>query len=251
MLRSVKIRGFKSIEDASVRLPRLSVLFGPNATGKSNFIDALQLLSLLSSERTISDALSRPIRGYPMEQFTFPSGGLPELIQKPEAFLTLEGDIVPQRGDPLRYRVVLRLEPEKGIVTVADEYFQRLKNRSFEPKGKARIEKEGDHLLVRRLGEAGQPRQELVGLSHTILSDTRNSGNLYPDFDRARQELNSWRIYYLDPRVAMRQPTPPQEVYDIGPLGQNLAPFLYRLKWKEKIFIRITRRFDRRSCMAN
>ncbi len=241
MLKSIKISGFKSLENVSVDLPRLAVLFGPNATGKSNFIDALQLLSRLSSARTVADALSGPIRGYPMEQFTFPDGGLPELLQKSESYLSLEGDLVPQKGDPIRYRIGLRLEPEQGIVTVDEEFLVRLKTRTFEPKGKARIEKEGNHLSIRRLGEAGQPRQEQLPLSHTTLSDTRNSGNFYPDFDRARNELNSWHIYYLDPRVAMRQPTPPQEVYDIGPLGQNLAQFLYRLKWKKELFKSVVR----------
>jgi len=236
MLKSVKIQGFKSLDHVEVKLPRFAVLFGPNATGKSNFIDALQLLSRLSSERTIAEALSEPMRGYPMEQFTIPDGGLPKLFKEPEAFISMQADLLPEKFDPLRYKVVLRLEPEKGNITISDEYLARLSNRTFEPKSLARIEKEGDHLLVRRLAEAGKPRSEQLGLSYPLLSDKRFSGNLYPDFDKARQELNSWRIYYLDPRLAMRRPAAPKEVQDIGPSGENLAPFLYRLKWQKELF---------------
>ena len=44
MLKRVKIQGYKSLEDVEVQLQPLSVFFGPNASGKSNFLDALQLL---------------------------------------------------------------------------------------------------------------------------------------------------------------------------------------------------------------
>ncbi len=45
--------------------------------------------------------------------------------------------------------------------------------------------------------------------NHTLLSDTRLSGNLYPLFDRVRQELRTWRTYYLDPQDAMREAVGP------------------------------------------
>jgi predicted ATPase len=52
----------------------------------------------------------------------------------------------------------------------------------------------------------------------------------YRAIDRVRNELSGWRTYYLDPRVAMRAARPPSEVDDIGVLGQDIAPFLYRLQ---------------------
>ncbi len=240
MLRSVKIHGFKSLDHVEVELPKFAVLFGPNATGKSNFIDALQLLSRLISEKTIAQALE-PMRGYPIEQFTFPVGGLPQLFKEDEVFISIEADLIADKFDPLRYRAILRLEPEKGDINISDEYLARLRKHTFEPKISARIEKEGNNLLVRRLGEAGQPRKEKLRLSYTLLSDKRFSGNLYPDFDKARDELNSWRIYYLDPRNAMRKPASPKEVQDIGLSGEDLAPFLYRLKWHKEKFRAVER----------
>jgi predicted ATPase len=240
MLKSVKIHGFKSLDHVEVELPRFAVLFGPNATGKSNFIDALHLLSRLTSEKTIAQALE-PMRGYPIEQFTFPLGGLPQLFKKKEVFISIEADLIFDKFDPLRYRSVLRLEPEKGDINISDEYLARLRKQNFEPKISARIEKEGENLLVRRLNEAGQPRKEKLGLSYTLLSDKRFSGTLYPDFDKAREELNSWRIYYLDPRSAMRKPASPREVQDIGLSGEDLAPFLYRLKWHKEKFRAVER----------
>ena len=84
--------------------------------------------------------------------------------------------------------------------------------------------------MVRRVGERGQPRHEPVGLHHSVVSNLQFSGEKYPTFDRLRTELSSWRSYYLDPRVAMREAEPPREVNDIGSLGNWIAPFLFRLK---------------------
>jgi predicted ATPase len=67
-------------------------------------------------------------------------------------------------------------------------------------------------------------------LNHTILSDPRLGGQEYRAVERCRRDLERWRIYYLDPRIAMRAARPPREVTDIGVLGENVAPFLYRLK---------------------
>ncbi len=52
MLKQIKIQGYKSLTDVDVRLDSLSVLFWPNAAGKSNFPDALQVLSGMAVSRT-------------------------------------------------------------------------------------------------------------------------------------------------------------------------------------------------------
>lgn len=49
MLKRIRIRGYKSLRNFQLRLPHLAVLFGPNAAGKSNFLDALQLLAKLGN----------------------------------------------------------------------------------------------------------------------------------------------------------------------------------------------------------
>ena len=67
MLKRIRIQGYKSLEDVEVRLSQLVVLFGPNAAGKSNLLDALQLLSKLGTSRTLKEAfrasLSRQATG--------------------------------------------------------------------------------------------------------------------------------------------------------------------------------------------
>ncbi len=74
MLKRVHIKGYKSLADVAVELESLTVLFGPNAAGKSNFLDALQLLSKLGTSRTIKDAFDSPYRGKPLELTRFRHG---------------------------------------------------------------------------------------------------------------------------------------------------------------------------------
>lgn len=228
MLKRLTVQGFKSLAKASISFPRMAVLFGPNAAGKSNLLDAVQVLSRIGTLRTLSDALAEPIRGYPIEAFSFPAGGLQELLGLDRVNFSLEADLKAGR-DSFRYRVEVAIEPGSGRLTVADEYLAQLGAKG-EPKGKPAIEKVVANLHIRRKSKPAHPRQEPLGLNHSLLSDPRLGGVEYRALDRARQELSGWRTYYLDPRVAMRGAQPPSDVSDIGVLGGEIAPFLYRLK---------------------
>ncbi|MCX7866137.1 MAG: AAA family ATPase [Limisphaera sp.] len=228
MLKKLTIRGFKSLADVTIELPRMAVLFGPNAAGKSNLLDAIQALSRIGTLRTLTDALAEPIRGYPVEAFSFPSGGLPALLALSRATFSLEADLSVEK-ERYRYRIEVAIEPASGRLAVSDEYLAHLKSTG-EPWGKPVIEKVDANLHIRRKSKPAHPRQEPVGLNHSILSDPRLGGVEYRALERTRQELSGWRTYYLDPRVAMRAAQPPSDARDIGVLGGEIAPFLYRLK---------------------
>jgi predicted ATPase len=228
MLKSLKVQGFKSLTALEVDFPQLTVLFGPNAAGKSNLLEAVQMLSRLGTSRTLSDAFSGPIRGYPLEAFTFPPGGLPELLRRKEARFTLETTI--EHGeDCYAYRIVVQIQPGSGGLSVQDEYLAKL-GKKGQPKGKPVIEHVDGQLHVRRKSKPAHPRQEPLGLNHALLSDPRLGGEEYRGIEACRTEFDGWRIYYLDPRVAMRSARPPADVQDIGVLGEDIAPYLYRLR---------------------
>src|SRR4030042_2405858 len=93
MLKRIKIQGYKSLVDMEVHLNPLSLLFGPNAAGKSNFLDALQLLSRIATSRTLKEAFEPPYRGKPLESFALVQGGLDELLQRDVAHFSMEVDV--------------------------------------------------------------------------------------------------------------------------------------------------------------
>jgi predicted ATPase len=240
MLERLGVRGFKSLQEVSVEFPRMAVLFGPNAAGKSNLLDAIQALSRIGTQRTLADALSEPIRGYPVEAFSFPEAGLAELLGKPSAWFSIEADLR-RETSAFRYRIEVSISPGSGKLSVADEYLAAL-GKDGTPRQPAAIEQVEGNLRIRRKKESGKPRYEPLGLNYAILSDARLGTPLYQAIEHARQELSGWRTYYLDPRVAMRAAQPPSDVHDIGVLGGEIAPFLYRLRADHpKHFLAISR----------
>ncbi|MEW6137059.1 MAG: ATP-binding protein [Thermodesulfobacteriota bacterium] len=233
MINAISIEGFKSFADVrSLELPRLAVLFGPNTAGKSNFLDAVQALSRIGTSRTLADALQDPIRGYPIETFAFPSGGLPELLSMESAEFKLGASLTVGK-DRYQYSVSVGIVPSTGAVHVRDEYLGVLTSKGS-VKGSPLIEKVDSELRIRRKSKPAHPRTEPIELNHSLLSDLRLSGPEYRGIEKCRNELLGWRMYYLDPRVAMRRAAPPSEVYDIGLLGENIAPYLYRVQKEDR-----------------
>ncbi len=235
MLKRLRVRNFKSFKNATVEFPRMSVLFGPNSAGKSNLLDAIQALSRIGTRRTLMDALDgRMIRGYAFELFTLHRGGIPDLASKSEARFSIEADLsVPReqigRENAYRYEIEIEIDYRSGTLANRGECLSAL-SMTGRPKGKPAIEVTDGQISVRRQKGGGRPRLEQLGQNYAILSDARFGSPAYPYIERVRGELEDWRSYFLDPRVAMRAEMPPMDVSDIGVFGQYIVPFLYKLK---------------------
>ena len=231
MLHSLEVRGFKSLRQVRVELARLVVVFGPNAAGKSNLLEALVLLSRLVGERTLADAFDEGIRGYPAEAFTLPGEG--EAVgADPSPTLRLGARM---GGDQptLEYQVEVGMRLQTGQLALVDERLQRL-GRAGRPSGNAALERrdgvDGPRFAIRRKSKGSPPYEEKGEIRHTHVSNHQYSGKeRFPDFDALRAEVGAWRVVYLDPREAMRRAQPPREVDDIGARGEHLVPFLHRL----------------------
>jgi predicted ATPase len=249
MLERLHIQGFKSLRDTTVELAPLTVVFGPNAAGKSNLLEALLLLARLVGERTLSDAFAEGIRGYPLEAFSLPPGGMEALLQHPRPTIRLEAEMSEpatpgstRKPGILAYQVEVGIEPQSGRLSVLDERLEDL-HRNRRPRSKnpclERMSRDRDgqptHVLaVRKRGSQSHPFEEPIGLPHTIVSNRQYTGpERYPLFDQLHREIGAWRILYLDPLQAMRQPQPPRDVDDIGSRGEWLVPYLHRLSHQQ------------------
>ena len=262
MLKRVHVKGYKSLDDVEVRLPPLAVLFGPNAAGKSNFLDALQLLSKLGTSRTLKEAFDPPYRGKPLESFTVGEGGIRGLVERERLVFSIEADLhlsdavvesvnrqirdmrrpsgdatSAQAGKApgrvrerdLRYRIEIEMLPGSGVLRVTDEYLAAL-NANGEPTGKRRpfVERQGEKIHLRLEGQA-HPTYYDRYLDHAILSMPHYPPH-YPHLVAARRELESWLFFYFEPRERMRATNPIKEVRHIGLMGEELAAFLRTLK---------------------
>ncbi|MCC6860255.1 MAG: AAA family ATPase [Bryobacterales bacterium] len=225
MLAQISVANFKSLGNIhQLDLPRLALFFGPGAAGKSNFFDAVQVLSRAGTARTLAESFQPPVRGRPAEAFSFPPDGLPAQAR---AEFRL-GALLRIDNEPYEYRIAVRNQPEPGALCVADEYLAVLTSAGT-PRGNPLIEQCEGELRIRRRSKPAHPRQEPLGLRHSLLSDPRLSGIEYGGIERCRDELRSWRFHELEPR-AMRRAAMPARVDDIGFSGEDLAPYLHRLR---------------------
>ena len=242
MLERLTVRNFKSLRDVTVELPRLSVLFGPNAAGKSNLLDAIEALSWLGNARTLFDALGGPlpVRGHSIEAFCFAAEGLPALLKRGTARFMLDANLTIGKAR-YRYRIEPQIDFKSGQLSVADEYLGQL-TATGRPKGTAAIERVGSKLRIRRKGKPAHPREEQLGLNHSKLSDRSLGGSGYHWLEEVRAELLNWRTYYLEPQQQMREEESPADVFDIGLDGGYIASFLYKLQAEQpKRFAAVTR----------
>ena len=235
MLEKLHVRKFKSLAEVSVEFPRMSVIFGPNAAGKSNLLDSIQTLSRIGTQRTLMDALGgHMIRGHPIEAFALPVDGIHGLLSESAAQFSIETDLTVSNGEDggknkFRYRIEVGIATNSGVLSNCGESLSAL-SKGNDPTGAPAIETEKDQLLVRRQSGGGRPRSEELRQNYAVLSDPRLGNPAHKYIERVRTELLDWRTYYLDPRLSMRTAIPPLDVRDIGVFGEHVSPFLYKLK---------------------
>ena len=263
MLKRVHIKGYKSLVDVELQLAPLTLLFGPNAAGKSNFLDALQLLSGLATGRTLNDAFAAPYRGKPLESFTVGEKGISGLVEQERLAFSIAADMRlsdqvvntvnrqiqemrrPTGGSAsetgnrsavrernLRYRVEVEMLPRSGILRVTDEYLAALNAKGETAGNRSPFIDRQDEKIRLRLERQSHPTYYDRYLDHTIISMPHYPPH-YPHLVAARQEMASWAFFYFEPRERMRAANPVKEVRHIGLMGEDLAAFLNTLRARQ------------------
>jgi predicted ATPase len=266
MLKRIKITNYKSLKDVDVSLHELSVFIGPNAAGKSNFLDALQLLSRIAASRTLKEAFEPPYRGKPLESFTFGEKGIKGLLEQGEASFEITADIELSQSVVdsvnrqiremkqttgadqsntektktqsfvhekfLRYRIKVEILPRSGVLRIADEYVAALRRDGSVGKRRSPFLENKDGKLQLRMEGQAHPRGYDGDLNHSMLSIPLYAPH-YPHLAALRQELASWFFYYFEPRERMRAASPVREMHHIGMMGEELASFLNTLHAKD------------------
>jgi predicted ATPase len=264
MLTRVEIDGFKTFEHFTLDLQPFTVIFGANGTGKSNFFDALRLLSRLAS-MDIATAFAgadagreaNGSRGDPIEQFRQVSGNRsPRITLAVEVLLPLrvrdsqggEADLAQTR---LRYEITIERREDQGrqrlMVTHEaatpirkdEDHWEpggREPSRSFQDLFVRRRRKtalistqtENGNTILNLHQEGRQGRKRAADtVSATVLSSITTID--FPHLYALKEELRSIHFLHLVPE-ALRAPGPIMAPDLLTPDGRNLANVLARIE---------------------
>lgn len=258
MIRRFRVANYKSLKNVDVALPNLVVVFGPNAAGKSNLFDALNLFSRLVTKKNLKEAFEGH-RGVPLEAVHYSKGGIASLNAQEYHAISLSADVELsdavvrevemrvrelRRGIDgsdsaateksvithtyLRYEIELQVSSRSGQVRVINERLAALKRNGDEKSRTPFIEKSGAKISLRMEGQA-HPTFHDVGLDYTVASTPLYAPH-YPHITALREELSRCHFYYFEPRELMRQGNAIADVTNIGPRGEDMAAFYYTLK---------------------
>jgi predicted ATPase len=252
MLTKIEIDGFKTFEKFELDLRPFTAVVGPNASGKSNLFDAMQLLAALV-DNDIYSAM-RGLRGEPEEFFRRTSNGITENMRfAAELFLDSQGiddfgrsyKVPSQR---LRYELTLGIinnsdGSPKGVF-VRNEFCRSIK-RAEDKASYLKIRKpsygrystpfirkddNSDSLLVRQDGpsKSGNPmRLSLREATRTALSTITTAE--FPHLYALRKALRAIRFLEINPAAA-RSANDRFEKTILKPDASNLAAVLNRLR---------------------
>ena len=254
MITRITIKGYKSFRAVDLELGALTLVIGPNSSGKSNLLDAMGLLSRMVTGGTVKSAFDEH-RGNPIEAFFVPPGGLEELLSSDVLTFSLGVEVElsnstveeverlvrdMREGLPasnrarrvierrMRYDLTIEFLTSTGMLRVRDERLVALRIDGAERKDrKPFLEKVGDRLHLRMEGQA-HPIYHDLGLDHTILSTPLYPPH-YPHITAFKEELRHWRFYYFDPSV-MRLESALRDVETLGYVGKDLAGYYHSLK---------------------
>jgi predicted ATPase len=266
MLRRVQIRGYKSLRDVEVRFAGpLTVVMGPNASGKSNLLDALALLARLALSPSLEEGF-RDHRGRIVEAFTFQPGGLREALRQDALACAFEVDVElaeaavaateeeiahrravfeeakPERAAKvverhLRYALAVEYRPSEKALRVTDESLVALKRTGEVKEARtpflSRVTSGAHEAIGLRLeGQPARPAEFEIGGAATVVSRPHYAPH-YPHVEAFKRELAGWRFHHLEPR-AMRGDNDLKVVSTPGRAGEELAAFYDTLKARDR-----------------
>lgn len=257
MITHVEIDGFKMFRDFHVDLEPLQVIVGPNAAGKSNFFDALLLLSHLA-DADLRTAFQQ-LRGDAGELFTLQPDGTRGTRMKFAVELLVDptiadswGAVVDLKYTRLRYELaIVRQTDSKGLERLyvdhealaliqrsTDRWAQRhhlAEHTRWLPRvtgGRAPfISTEVEHgvptIYLHQDGRSGRKGSVAAKMERTVLSGVANTE--FPHAFAVRSALRNWRFLQLNPEV-LRQPSSMVGSQVLGADGNHLPGLLARLE---------------------
>lgn len=114
MIKSISVSNFKSFKEATLKLTQLTMMIGPNASGKSNALEAFRLLSMLAKGQRLDD-ISRQTASPHSEL----RGRVQDLFLLENEDMTLSCVIELQRNQ--QFEIKIKLGMQNGIMVLKAE----------------------------------------------------------------------------------------------------------------------------------
>lgn len=244
MITRIRIDGFKSFRRIDLALGPLNLFIGTNASGKSNFFDALRVLQGIGNGFAVSEILDGKPRSATNEVWEGIRGGSANACFKgasrQRAFrLTVEGQVpaAGRRKRPTRWEYSITLSPANGRVSQESMKLGSLMVFDSRPADKGDI---GDPVLEVRYYRGNPGRQPHLkfersrpGLRQFELSGKVASRHSQLVTQVADQLADMQKI---DPSPAiLRGYSQAQLVHRMGERGENFAALVEAICWDEEV----------------
>jgi predicted ATPase len=202
MIRRLKVQGYKSLKNIEIFFEPVSIIFGPNAAGKSNVLDALNLVSGLVASKNIKQAFDQH-RGLPLESFYYGDQGYEKLLEAETAEARFEIDVELSPGTVNSVEKLIA-EKRQGMDTkekskkrITERFLRYTITIQILPTSLGHLRMEG----------RAHPTYYDLGLDHTVVSMPLYEPH-HPHIAAFREEIPAWRFHYFEPRTLMREYVP-------------------------------------------
>jgi predicted ATPase len=250
MLTRIEVEGYKSFspdKGIDLSLSPLTVIVGPNNSGKSNLFDLLQLVSNLAHQ-SFKDAFTAH-RGDPADAFWAGYESEPKRLGIKLHFdeETVQGHLGSTPIAGAEYELYLEFDSRRRRLRSVGEGLTMLNDKG-EPFWRS-IETEfdkgrGDGNVLVRGGPDGltfETEYRLEHMERTALAQVQDTH--YSFVLAVREALSSWRVFRPSPQ-AIRAPSADISSWDIEPDGAGLPSVLSTLEREAEFDSRHRKRFQ-------
>jgi predicted ATPase len=228
MLTDLAIRHFRSIYDVRIQLKPITLVIGPNASGKSNLFKALRFLH---------DAVAGDVRewqSYDSQIDELRWFGADSLGDRPEEIEVALGLRDLASMPALAYSATFRAGAGRPLEVKA-EY---LRPGELSTASREFWLDRSDRQVRRHVGPAADslkpPKVETARSARNLTLRDEGPSQTIPGLGPVYRHVEGWRFFEIDPQAARRPsfiPEIPEEIPPLAGDASNLSAFLYAL-WR-------------------
>lgn len=231
MITGLRLKQFKSFEQAELKIGALTVLMGTNASGKSNIRDAIRFFHGVSRGYTLAEILGEKWIEGGILQWRGIRGGTREVAYRHKKTFTLGLDFSMNGGTVISYDIEVEPQYKGNIPRVVKEKL----SREAEIMYQAESDEDPKHVSVRILrgGDHRKAHVEKVLSNQPVLTQLLEKMTLRTDpngqlviktLKETLDNLKQMKFLDLSPD-AMRQPSIPGQTV-LSDRGENLSSVL-------------------------